>query len=64
METIRKKYMSPHNLSQHYGIPENKIRADIKHGVAPGFYSGSWFHVDVESYLEMLSSRRVPESEE
>ena len=53
MAAIR-KFLSPHQVSQIYGIPENKIRKDIKRGLAPGFYSGTWFHVDVEAYLEEL----------
>ena len=53
MAAVR-KFLSPHQVSQIYGIPENKIRNDIKRGLAPGFYSGTWFHVDVEAYLEKL----------
>ena len=49
--------------SQIYGIPENKIRKDIKRGLAPGFYSGTWFHVDVEAYLEKLVQQGVSEPE-
>ncbi len=63
METSTKKFMSPHKLSQQYGIPENMIRADIKRGIVPGFYSGSWFHVDVAAYLELLSNRGKPDGE-
>ena len=62
MAAVR-KFLSPHQVSQIYGIPENKIRKDIKRGVAPGFYSGTWFHVDVEAYLEKLVHRDAPESE-
>ena len=53
MAAVR-KFLSPHQVSQIYGIPENKIRKDIKRGLAPGFYSGTWFPVDVEAYLEKL----------
>jgi hypothetical protein len=63
MDMPTKKFMSPHKLSQKYGIPENMIRADIKRGIAPGFYSGTWFHVDVAAYLESLSNRSKPEFE-
>lgn len=64
MEREIRKFMSPRKLSQQYGIPENKIRADIRRGVAPGFYSGTWFHVDVVSYIDYLTHQRSMEAEE
>ncbi len=64
MEAKVKKFMSPHRLSQQYGIPENKIRKDIKRGVAPGFYSGTWFHVDVEAYIGLLTQKNMNDCEE
>ena len=64
MEKRIRKFLSPHRLSQQYGIPENKIRKDIKRGIAPGFYSGTWFHVDVDAYIELLTGQKQTESED
>ena len=58
MEIEPKKYLSANKLSKVYGIPNNMIRKDIRTGEAPGFFSGSWFYIDVPAYLMVLNKRR------
>lgn len=41
------------------GVPENLVRREVKQGIVPGFYSGTWFHIDSPAYLRMLSARNV-----
>ena len=59
MDNGTTRFLSAHNTSKQYGIPENMIRRDIKTGRAPGFYSGTWFHVDVPAYLRILTERKA-----
>lgn len=58
MEANRKRFLSANELTKQYGIPNNMIRKDIKSGFAPGFYSNSWFYIDVPTYLDMICKRR------
>ena len=57
MEIEVKKYLSANKLSKVYGIPNNMIRKDIRTGKCPGFFSGSWFYIDVPAYLQVLNER-------
>lgn len=59
--TVQKRYPSPNEFSRTYGIPIVFIRREIKKGVVPGFYSGTWFHIDALRYLEILSNRNATE---
>ena len=62
MNNPSKKFLSPRKLSQLYGIPETMIRRDIKRGLVPGFYSGTWFHIDVDSYIDLLTKKNLSEN--
>lgn len=44
-------------FSKEYGVPEQMIRKEVRRGIVPGFFSGTWFHVDSPAYLEILSAR-------
>ena len=52
-----KRYLSPNVFCSKYGVPVTMVRREIRMGLVPGFYSGSWFHVDVPTYLAVLSRR-------
>ena len=54
MTNEQKRFLSVNELNRAYGIPITMTRRRIKQGLVPGFYSGTWFHVDVPAYLEML----------
>ena len=53
------RFKSIRKFSAAYGVPENLIRREVKQGIAPGFYSGSWFYIDAPAYLELLSARNM-----
>ena len=53
----KQRFISINKFSQANGVPENLIRREVKQGIVPGFYSGTWFYIDSPAYLEMLSAR-------
>lgn len=57
MEKEVKRYYSVNEMNKRFGIPVTMMRREIKAGCVPGFYSGSWFHIDSTAYLEILSRR-------
>ena len=59
MENQKQRFKSIKQFAATTGVPENLIRREVKQGIVPGFYSGSWFHVDAPAYLAMLSTRNT-----
>lgn len=57
MDKQQKRFFSANEMHRQFGIPVTMIRREIKAGLVPGFYSGSWFHIDGPAYLEILSKR-------
>lgn len=53
-----KRYYSPNEMNKKFGIPITMIRREIKLGIVPGFYSGTWFHIDGPAYLCILNERQ------
>ena len=53
------RFKSIKKFSRERGVPENFIRREVKQGIVPGFFSGSWFYIDEPQYLEMLSARNT-----
>ena len=57
MEKQQKRYYSVNEMNKQFGVPVTMMRREIKAGRVPGFYSGSWYHIDGPAYLEILSGR-------
>ena len=38
------------------GLPEHTLRVWVKQGRCPGFYTGSWFMVNLTALRELLST--------
>lgn len=55
-----KRYYSANEINKKDGVPLTMIRKQIKAGLVPGFYSGTWFHIDRPAYLRMLSEQNKP----
>ena len=50
-----KRFVSPRNFSKTHGFPLHKLRELIARGEVPGFFSGSYFHIDQPAFLERLA---------
>ena len=37
-------------------VPECRLRAWVKDGRVPGFYSGTWFYVDYEAFINQIKA--------
>lgn len=53
----QKRYYSVNEMNKQFGVPVTMMRREIKAGRVPGFFSGTWFHIDGQAYLEILSKR-------
>ena len=52
---MAKPYMSPKSFSKEYGFPLHRLRELIAKGEVPGFYSRTYFYVDVQQFLDRLA---------
>lgn len=59
MENQNQRFKSIKQFATTTGVPENLIRREVRQGLVPGFYSGTWFHIDAPAYLAMLSTRNT-----
>lgn len=51
------RYSSPNVFCKRFNVPVTMVRREIRMGLVPGFFSGTWFHIDVPAYLAVLSNR-------
>ncbi len=50
------QFLSIRKASHASGLPEHTLRVLVKQGRCPGFYTGSWFLVNLTALRELLST--------
>lgn len=54
-----KQYVSIRQAARIVGISHDRIRRWQKQGQVPGFYSGSWYYVNLPRFLEKLDAGEI-----